>query len=53
MKYQSINDIEPVIIFIIQMKKNKKGEITRVEISRDLINKTNPFWVWFEEIIND
>jgi hypothetical protein len=48
-KYRSIGDNQPVDVIVIQMRKNKDGSI-RVEICRDLINRTNPFWVWVEQI---
>jgi len=42
-EYQSVYDKEPVKVRVVQVHEYKKK--IRVEISRDLIDCLNPFWV--------
>jgi len=47
-KYQSLSDIQPVDVIVIQIRKN-----IRVEVSRDLNDKTNPFWIDDNQLIEN
>jgi hypothetical protein len=43
-KYQNTSDKKPADIVITQIVRHKDGSV-RLEISRDLETKKNPFWI--------